>query len=288
MFGRPLKVDSATSVGSRPSLACVLVELDITKKYPDKVWLGPNNFGYIRTVEMEVFPTFCDHCKALGHMRGECRTLSSVPVYGPATSANPLMTVGNEIGAVENVVVDGNVGAVSTNEVLCIAAIYDGGRSSVPVDLSEVVMVHSEVVDHTQEDLDGCNVVYDGIENGQGVVSVGGVEDSLALEVDNMGECNVNKVVSNVSTELVQMVEVLVNVIYNEDMKSQLAVILNDTSADHSDWLEESLSCGKVGKEVDVHEEEFNAMFNLKVNHIVEKAFSSGRGKQHKRKYNRK
>ncbi|KAL0911252.1 hypothetical protein M5K25_019379 [Dendrobium thyrsiflorum] len=32
MFGRPLKVDNATSAGSRPSLARVLVGLDITKK----------------------------------------------------------------------------------------------------------------------------------------------------------------------------------------------------------------------------------------------------------------
>ncbi|KAH0460923.1 hypothetical protein IEQ34_008498 [Dendrobium chrysotoxum] len=32
--------------------------LDITKHYPDTVWLSPKNFGYIKHVEMEVFPTF--------------------------------------------------------------------------------------------------------------------------------------------------------------------------------------------------------------------------------------
>ncbi|PKU80092.1 hypothetical protein MA16_Dca021719 [Dendrobium catenatum] len=37
LFGRPLKVDSATAVGSRPSVARILVELDITKRYPNKV-----------------------------------------------------------------------------------------------------------------------------------------------------------------------------------------------------------------------------------------------------------
>ncbi|KAL0925370.1 hypothetical protein M5K25_003693 [Dendrobium thyrsiflorum] len=36
LFGKPLKIDSATSIGSRPSVARVLVELDITKAYPDK------------------------------------------------------------------------------------------------------------------------------------------------------------------------------------------------------------------------------------------------------------
>ncbi|KAH0467311.1 hypothetical protein IEQ34_004549 [Dendrobium chrysotoxum] len=50
-----LFVDNATSVGSQPSLACVLVELDITKKYTDKVWLGPKNLGYIQMIEMENF-----------------------------------------------------------------------------------------------------------------------------------------------------------------------------------------------------------------------------------------
>ncbi|KAL0908326.1 hypothetical protein M5K25_022815 [Dendrobium thyrsiflorum] len=37
IFGKPLKIDTATSVGSRPSVAHVLVEIDIMKIYPDKV-----------------------------------------------------------------------------------------------------------------------------------------------------------------------------------------------------------------------------------------------------------
>ncbi|KAL0914945.1 hypothetical protein M5K25_015337 [Dendrobium thyrsiflorum] len=39
IFGRPLRLDNATANGSRPSVARVLVELDITKRYPDRVWL---------------------------------------------------------------------------------------------------------------------------------------------------------------------------------------------------------------------------------------------------------
>ncbi|KAL0911341.1 hypothetical protein M5K25_019475 [Dendrobium thyrsiflorum] len=37
IFGKPLKIDTATSVGSSPSVARVLVEIDIAKSYPDKV-----------------------------------------------------------------------------------------------------------------------------------------------------------------------------------------------------------------------------------------------------------
>ncbi|KAH0456039.1 hypothetical protein IEQ34_013946 [Dendrobium chrysotoxum] len=47
LFSRPLKVDHETSICSRPSVARVLVELDITKKYFDKVWIGLEKFGYI-------------------------------------------------------------------------------------------------------------------------------------------------------------------------------------------------------------------------------------------------
>ncbi|KAL0903853.1 hypothetical protein M5K25_025907 [Dendrobium thyrsiflorum] len=58
LFGRPLKIDHATACGLRPSVTCVLVELDITKCYPNRVWLGPKMFGYIQQVKMEVFLPF--------------------------------------------------------------------------------------------------------------------------------------------------------------------------------------------------------------------------------------
>ncbi|KAH0453055.1 hypothetical protein IEQ34_017379 [Dendrobium chrysotoxum] len=66
IFGKPLKIDTATSIGSRPSLTCVLVELDVTKSYPDRVWLGPESSGYVQHVVMEDFPPFCSLCKKLG------------------------------------------------------------------------------------------------------------------------------------------------------------------------------------------------------------------------------
>ncbi|PKU75218.1 hypothetical protein MA16_Dca015740 [Dendrobium catenatum] len=72
LFGTRLKVDNATSMGSRPYLARVLVELDISKTYPSQIWLGPEVSGYIEHVQMEVFHEFCVPCKRLGHLKGAC------------------------------------------------------------------------------------------------------------------------------------------------------------------------------------------------------------------------
>ncbi|KAH0465797.1 hypothetical protein IEQ34_005900 [Dendrobium chrysotoxum] len=45
--------------------------MDIMKRYPDNVWIGPDNFGYIQNIVMDEFPYFCEHCKSLGHFKKE-------------------------------------------------------------------------------------------------------------------------------------------------------------------------------------------------------------------------
>ncbi|KAI0528861.1 hypothetical protein KFK09_001404 [Dendrobium nobile] len=80
LFGKPLKIDEATSVGSRPSIARVLVEIDITKNYPKQVWLGSDLLGYAQEVVFDDFPHFCGVCKKLGHISGKCSS-DNVPVF---------------------------------------------------------------------------------------------------------------------------------------------------------------------------------------------------------------
>ncbi|KAH0459048.1 hypothetical protein IEQ34_011862 [Dendrobium chrysotoxum] len=48
LFGRPIQMDNATATGSKPSVAHILVELDITKNYPNSSWLGPEKYDYIQ------------------------------------------------------------------------------------------------------------------------------------------------------------------------------------------------------------------------------------------------
>ncbi|KAH0448987.1 hypothetical protein IEQ34_022787 [Dendrobium chrysotoxum] len=64
----PLR-DVSSSLGSKldPSVAHILVALDITKQFSDHVWLGSEKLGYIQQVEMEEFPLYYSHCKVLGH-----------------------------------------------------------------------------------------------------------------------------------------------------------------------------------------------------------------------------
>ncbi|KAI0529122.1 hypothetical protein KFK09_001669 [Dendrobium nobile] len=47
IFGRPLQMDQLTANRLRPSVARVLVEIDITKKHPKDIWIGSENFGYL-------------------------------------------------------------------------------------------------------------------------------------------------------------------------------------------------------------------------------------------------
>ncbi|KAH0451386.1 hypothetical protein IEQ34_018685 [Dendrobium chrysotoxum] len=141
LFGHPLKADNAASVSSRPSLMRVLVELDITKKYPDKAWIGPDKFGYIQLVDMEALSPFCDHCKSIGHVQGDCRSQSSVPMNVHVISSYPLKSTGNEIGVLENVVVNGNAGAV----IFCVLSHLVGWKLILVLEV-DVISAGNEVV----------------------------------------------------------------------------------------------------------------------------------------------
>ncbi|KAI0500257.1 hypothetical protein KFK09_018467 [Dendrobium nobile] len=45
IFGRPIQTDNAIASGSHPSVARVLVEIDVTKFYSNSVWLGLKKLG---------------------------------------------------------------------------------------------------------------------------------------------------------------------------------------------------------------------------------------------------
>ncbi|XP_020581389.1 uncharacterized protein LOC110025315 [Phalaenopsis equestris] len=62
----------ATLHSTRPSVARVLVEKDITTYFHDSVWIGSEVDGYWQPVEMEFVPSYCTHCKMFGHLFTHC------------------------------------------------------------------------------------------------------------------------------------------------------------------------------------------------------------------------
>ncbi|KAL0923930.1 hypothetical protein M5K25_004719 [Dendrobium thyrsiflorum] len=82
LFGRPLQSDHATASRSRSSVARILMELEITKKYPKDIWLGSETSSYLHKVEYENVPDFCTRCTK--HMFG--------PIHGePSVSEDRII-----------------------------------------------------------------------------------------------------------------------------------------------------------------------------------------------------
>ncbi|XP_028557077.1 uncharacterized protein LOC110105990 [Dendrobium catenatum] len=141
LFGRPLKVDSATFVGSRPSVARVLVELDITKNFPSHIWLRPENSGYIQQVQFEAFPDFCVSCKCLGHLRGVCS--SSSLVVSPPTTSVPVSNAVNEPLSMEGCELVAPVSvAMDPNPITLGVVDPEGSRS---LDATSVLVLESSI-----------------------------------------------------------------------------------------------------------------------------------------------
>ncbi|XP_020694674.1 uncharacterized protein LOC110108388 [Dendrobium catenatum] len=118
VFCRPLQTDQAMASLSRPYVARVLVELDVTKKYPHEIWLRSEVNGYFQKIEIENLPIFCFHCKMHGHTINECFRLhpnlhkkkvsSKTNVNGDREDfPKPHNDVGNDSGSLNLVLQEG-------------------------------------------------------------------------------------------------------------------------------------------------------------------------------------
>ncbi|XP_060190406.1 uncharacterized protein LOC132619559 [Lycium barbarum] len=77
-IGTPLSMDLATENRTRPSMAKVRVEIDLTKPKIDSIWIGVEDDdsplkGFTQKIEYENVPKYCRHCKLLGHSILQCR-----------------------------------------------------------------------------------------------------------------------------------------------------------------------------------------------------------------------
>ncbi|KAI0494570.1 hypothetical protein KFK09_024708 [Dendrobium nobile] len=150
LFGKPLKIDEATSVGSRPSNARVLVEIDITKTYTKQVWLGSEALRYVQDVVFDEFPHFCSVCKCLGHVSGKCK---SDTMFGKSAIANDPVAILPDVGVlndgldvssvpenVANVIVNSEMAGV---DLVIVEPLGDSPAAGiVPVNLGNTVGVN--------------------------------------------------------------------------------------------------------------------------------------------------
>ncbi|KAH0671069.1 hypothetical protein KY289_025562 [Solanum tuberosum] len=79
-IGAPLLLDKATLTKTRPTIAKVRVEIDLTKLLIDEVILEITNRDGLteminQIIEYETIPTFCSHRKMQGHRDENCRKL---------------------------------------------------------------------------------------------------------------------------------------------------------------------------------------------------------------------
>ncbi|KAL0908782.1 hypothetical protein M5K25_023291 [Dendrobium thyrsiflorum] len=285
MFGCPLKIDHATSSGSRPSVARVLVELDVTKTFLDKVWVGPRNFGYIQSVVMEAFPSYCFHCKSLGHSKFECHILH------PHLAKAPIVV--NKVNEIisELPIADANVHwHVSVLEPLVVPDVgIADGSVVIPVVVEDALNPPANVLVGVPG-LADCSLVVSPT-----VVVNGFVSGDKPLEVF-VGECDVNKVLSVESSKLgipfetspltvldstlnapepVQFVDVSVSLISNDALKTHVASKLLDSPIDHTDWLYASSNSEDWVGDTSVDTlDDFHELYSLQMGHVVDKIIS--------------
>ncbi|KAL0917436.1 hypothetical protein M5K25_012496 [Dendrobium thyrsiflorum] len=276
LFGRPLRTDNATLNGTRPSVARVLVELDVTKRYPDQVWVGSESMGYTQLVEFENFPSYCGHYKVLGHARFECH------VVNPHL-ANPILNAFG-VGVDEIPISVDNIGPVGVP-----LGMADGNDS---VHVAE----HCRAIECCDASEVGDHVL---VSSPRGVIEIvspdigGLVSSNELLIVGDKEFCNVNMGVVNidsnnldpyvaspvmivdrvVSVSLVgpdvneQLVDVPVALLSSNALNAHLGVRSVEIIGEQIDWLEGSPSSPSGVGEKDVIEHD--DFFYLNVDIVV-------------------
>ncbi|XP_052295304.1 uncharacterized protein LOC127901763 [Citrus sinensis] len=71
-IGKPLRIDHATAAVSRPTVARVLIEYDISRPLLKRLWIGEKDTGFWQYIIFEKVPRYCAACKHVGHSDDSC------------------------------------------------------------------------------------------------------------------------------------------------------------------------------------------------------------------------
>ncbi|XP_026435201.1 uncharacterized protein LOC113332917 [Papaver somniferum] len=80
-LGNPVKVDDATLNYQSGHYARVLVEIDLSKKIPNKLWIITKYGCFSQSITLTNLPKFCWKCKIVGHHNFECKAKNSTEVH---------------------------------------------------------------------------------------------------------------------------------------------------------------------------------------------------------------
>ncbi|KAF5194594.1 zinc ion binding / nucleic acid binding protein [Thalictrum thalictroides] len=85
-LGRPLHVDETTAKREMGYYASVYVDIDLSQHIPDKIWVESKKHGvaFWQKVQLGKLPDFCNHCKGVGHLVGNCRFLKKDLAKAPS------------------------------------------------------------------------------------------------------------------------------------------------------------------------------------------------------------
>ncbi|XP_026383844.1 uncharacterized protein LOC113279366 [Papaver somniferum] len=79
-IGNPIKVDAATLNYQSGFYAKVLIEVDLAKQIPNKLWIITRYGAFSQGVILTNLPKFCSKCKIIGHLSTEYRFNKQIPV----------------------------------------------------------------------------------------------------------------------------------------------------------------------------------------------------------------
>ncbi|XP_027156871.1 uncharacterized protein LOC113758040 [Coffea eugenioides] len=90
LLGRPLKVDEATASLKRPSVARILLEIDVLQSPKSRIWIGDDQWGFWQKIEYKGYPAYCGFCSLIGHTESVCHRKH--PELRPVRRSGPSAT----------------------------------------------------------------------------------------------------------------------------------------------------------------------------------------------------
>ncbi|PKU71121.1 hypothetical protein MA16_Dca020781 [Dendrobium catenatum] len=159
-------MNQATDLVSRASVARVLVELDISKTYPTKIWLGYELNGYFQKVEFEKLLIFCSHCKMHGHSLSECFKLHPHLKKDKEIVRSAKMQVCNtNVDVNENLMEGNGIMNVPSKPVIKDVPSFIGNEPNLDLTCDVGESKKSSNVVHTVSDPSSSSISYASLQN---------------------------------------------------------------------------------------------------------------------------